>query len=111
MACRHLARSRLAAWLLLLVGLASLSACGGQKTPRVILVTATPTPGPQVLIVTATPTPGPQVLIVTATPSPQPPAIVTATPEAVPSATVTASVPGSGIVVLPLVWQSQATPP
>jgi len=98
MSCRHLALPRLAVRLLLLVGLVSLSACGGQKTPRVILVTATPTPGPQVLIVTATP-------------SSLPPVIVTATPEAVPSATVTASVPSSGIVVLPLVWQSRAAPP
>jgi len=112
MACRRLVLSRLAIWLLLLVVLALLSACGGEKTPRIILVTATPTPGQQVLIVTATPTPGQQVLIVTATPTPGPQVlIVTATPSPLPPATVTASVSRSGIVMLPLVWQSRATPP
>jgi len=90
--------SRLAVLPLLLAVLVLLGACGGEKTPQIILVTATPTPGPAVLLVTATPTP-------------LPPAIVTATPQPSPSATLTASVSELRIVVLPLIWQSRVTPP
>jgi len=91
----------------LLVGLASLSACGGQKTPRVILVTATPTPGaagadrdP------ATPNTGTTGADRDRHASPMPPVIVTATPEACRRNRDRVSA-GSGIVVLPLVWQSK----
>ena len=93
MACRRLVLSRLAIWLLLLVVLALLSACGGEKTPRIILVTATPQPTPLVLVVTATPSPTPQVL-------------VTATPW--PEEAATATVPESGLIMLPLIWRSSA---
>ena len=88
--------SRLAIWLVLLVVLVMLGACGGEKTPQVILVTATPQPTPVVLIVTATP-------------SPAPPVIVTATPW--PEAVATATVPKPGVIMLPLIWQSYVAPP
>lgn len=98
MACRRLTLSRLVIWPLLLVVLVMLSACGSEKTPRVIIVTATPAPTPMVLIVTATP-------------SPAPPVIVTATPRPSPLPTETAPVSKLGIVVLPLIWQSRAALP
>jgi hypothetical protein len=98
MACQRLTLSRLAIWLLLLVVLVMLSTCGGEKTPRIILVTATPTPGPAVLIVTATPFPTPQ-------------AVVTATPQPSPQAVTTAAVPELWIVLLPLIWQSYVASP
>jgi hypothetical protein len=98
MACQRLTRSRLAIWPLLSVVLVLLSACGSEKTPRIILVTATPIPRPAVLIVTAKP-------------SPLPPVIVTAAPSPTPQAVATALVSKLGIVVLPLIWQSRASPP
>lgn len=73
---------------LLLALLALLSACGGEETPQVIIVTATPeaqhvvslgnaSPTPAVMVVTATPSP--QVIVVTATSTPEV-IVVTATP-------------------------------
>ena len=73
---------------LFLALLALLAACGGEKTPQVVIVTATPeaehqvslgkaTPSPEVIVVTATPSP--EVIVVTATPSPEV-IVVTATP-------------------------------
>jgi len=81
-------RSSVAILALLLALLALLSACGGEKTPQVIIVTATPeaqhqvsignaSPTPEVIVVTATPSP--EVIVVTATPSPEV-IVVTATP-------------------------------
>ena len=96
MICRRLVLSRLAIWSLALVMLAMLVACGGEKPPQIILVTATPQPTPVVVIVTATPPPAPQV-------------IVTATPWLQETATATA--PESLFIMLPLVGRSGTTPP
>jgi len=75
---QRLSLSRLAVWSLLLVALVLLAACGGEKTPQVIVVTATPTSEQVVIVVTATPSP--EVIVVTATPSPEPVVVATATP-------------------------------
>jgi len=75
---RH--KSRIAILAFLSALLALLAACGGEKTPQVVMVTATPeaqhvislgkaTPTPTAIVVTATPSP--EVIVVTATPSPQ----------------------------------------
>jgi WD40-like Beta Propeller Repeat len=75
---QRLTPSRLVLWPLLAVLLVLLVACGGDTTPQVIVVTATPAPEQVVVVVTATPSPA--VIIVTATPSPEPVIVVTATP-------------------------------
>ena len=95
---RTVACHRLAIWPLLLAVLVLLGACGGEKTPRIIVVTATPMP---------------EALIVTATPSSVPPVIVTATPQPSPSPapTATASVTNLEFIVLPLIWHSSAMTP
>jgi len=74
---------------LFLILLALIAACGGEKAPQVVVVTATPeaehqislgqaSPSPEVIVVTATPSP--EVIVVTATSSPEPVVVVTATP-------------------------------
>ena len=78
MASGHSKQFRIAFLVLSLALLALLVACGGEKTPQVVMVTATPSPEQAIVVVTATPTPA--VIIVTATPSPEPQIVVTATP-------------------------------
>jgi hypothetical protein len=73
---RHMRKIAILALFLALLAL--LAACGGEKTPQVIVVTATPIPEQQVVVVTVTPSP--VVIVVTATPSPEPVIVVTATP-------------------------------
>ena len=77
MSSQRLTLSRFAVYMLLLVVLVLSAACGGETTPQVIVVTATPTPEPVVVVVTVTPSP--EVIIVTPTPSPEPVIVVTAT--------------------------------
>ncbi|MBN1137777.1 MAG: PD40 domain-containing protein [Anaerolineae bacterium] len=70
--------SKIAILALFLALLALASACGGEETPQVIYVTATPAQEQATAVKAATPTP--VVIVVTATPSPEPQIVVTATP-------------------------------
>jgi hypothetical protein len=69
---------RTAFLVMFLMLLTLIAACGGEKTPQVLVVTATPSPEGGVLVVTTTPSP--VVIVVTATPSPESVVLVTATP-------------------------------
>ena len=86
-------------WLVALVVLSLLAACGGPApTAQVIVVTATPTIPPQVVVVTATYTPAP--LVVTATYTPAPQVVASETPLPPPTEVVQASTPQSGGVLV-----------
>jgi WD40-like Beta Propeller Repeat len=87
---------RMAAMLLAaLIALASLAGCGSEApVARVVLITATFTPGPAVIVVTATPSPeAPAVDVVPDTPVPQPTEttqVVDTLPSATPDQVLTA---------------------